>query len=71
MAAPTCIICKKKPEEILEYIQEAEIESRLSGKKITPTEWMMKNEGTYNRFQRNKFFCTSCYVKAGMPTYHY
>jgi hypothetical protein len=59
-----CIGCKKKPEEISEY--------RFPAKQmeITPTEYVMKEEGTYDKFKRNGFYCTSCYIKAGCPTHN-
>lgn len=60
---PTCIGCKKSPEELYEF--------RVLGKeyRMEPTEVMKREEGTYNKFQKNKFYCTICYVDAGMPLY--
>lgn len=57
---PTCKICGKKPEELSEYVAEAELE------KITPTTYVVLNEGTYNH-KTQKFYCTECYIKIGMP----
>ena len=63
MTKLTCIGCKKQPEEINEYVSYAENE------KTTPTEWVRKNEavGCWGPNSRNKFWCTTCYIKNGMP----
>lgn len=60
-ALPRCMGCRKTPEEISEYQKMATVY------KTTATEYMKANEGTYNRFRKNKFYCTICYIKAGMP----
>lgn len=54
--APTCKGCKKDPTEIKEY------QSRKD-----PISFVMENE----RFIPNstQFYCTTCYVKAGMPLF--
>jgi hypothetical protein len=61
--AITCIGCKKTPEQIKEYELEARRED------MTPTEWVKANEpiGCWGPHSRNKFYCTECYIKAGMP----
>ncbi len=59
---PQCIGCKKPPDAIQEYVIEACIN------KMTPIRFVMEEEGTYNRFEKNKFYCTDCYVKAGCPS---
>jgi hypothetical protein len=60
---PTCIGCKKTPEQIKEYVSAARVED------ITPTEFVKQNEpiGCWGPHSRNKFYCTECYIKAGMP----
>lgn len=60
----TCIGCKKQPEQIKEY----ELEARREG--ITPTEFVKRNEpiGVWGPHSRNKFYCTQCYIAAGMPS---
>ena len=58
-----CIVCKKSPNEIDEYIDYGKREN------MTPTEFVKSEEGTFNRFLKNKFYCTSCYIKAGQPAY--
>ena len=55
-----CVGCKKKPEELREYI-EMEKEDGL-----TPSENVIANEGTYNR-STGHFYCTDCYIRLGMP----
>ncbi len=59
----TCKGCGKTPEELIEYEFQAEEEG------CTPTEWVMQNEGTYQfpSFKGKHFYCTKCYVAAGMP----
>lgn len=58
---PRCIGCDKTPDQILEYIEMAEEYG------ITPTEFVLTEEGTYDAFVKGKFYCTRCYIKAGMP----
>ena len=55
-----CKICGLPPNEIQEYID--------GGKdyKCTPHEYVIQEEGTYNRFTE-LFYCTECYVRIGMP----
>lgn len=59
----TCLGCKKTPEKIEEYIVYGKQE------RMTPTEFVLENEpvGCWGPNSRNKFWCTSCYIKAGMP----
>lgn len=57
----TCIGCGKTPAELPEYISMAEVEE------TTPEQAMIENEGTFDRFERDRFYCTTCYIKAGMP----
>lgn len=56
-----CKGCGKKPEELMEYIMLVE-ESGYA----TAEEAMRKEEGTFNP-DTGLFYCTSCYIKAGMP----
>lgn len=58
--SPLCAGCGKSPEEILEYVAAAK-EVGLS-----PNAYVMREEGTLNRTNYH-FWCTSCYVEAGMP----
>lgn len=55
-----CKGCKKEPAKIAEYQVAANKE------KMTPTEFVRKYEGTYN-VKTGLFWCSSCYIKAGMP----
>ncbi|WP_020621054.1 hypothetical protein [Paenibacillus daejeonensis] len=57
----TCIGCDKHPDEIEEYIEAAELND------MTPVEYVLEEEGTYNGFEPERFYCTECYIKAGMP----
>lgn len=59
----TCIGCNKGPNEIEEYVQYA------NEYDMTPTEFVISEEGTLNKFLMDKFYCTSCYIEAGQPTY--
>lgn len=55
-----CRHCGRKAYEIDEYINQAAEE------KTTP-EAIARTDGTYN-YKVNKFLCTSCYIKCGMPS---
>ena len=61
-----CPYCKRKPHEIMEYITSA-AESAY-GNNITPAEYVMKEEGTYNKYNGH-FCCTDCYIDLGMPVH--
>jgi hypothetical protein len=54
-----CAGCRKRPEELEEYVEAAREEE------TTPDEYVRENEGTLN--SRGEFLCTTCYVAAGMP----
>lgn len=56
----TCKECGRHPEEIPEYVFEAEREG------ITPEEYVRREEGTYNS-ETGYFYCTDCYITLGMP----
>lgn len=58
---PVCIGCGRHPEEIEEYVEAAKQCD------LTPDEYVMKEEGTYNP-SNGHFLCTVDYVKAGMPS---
>lgn len=55
---PTCIGCKKTPDKIKEYQNEDD-----------PIQFVRDNEpiGVWGPHSRNKFYCTQCYIAAGMP----
>lgn len=55
-----CIMCGKRPEEIEEYVECAKQEE------MTPEQYVKSCEGTYNSAVE-LFYCTDCYIKAGMP----
>lgn len=57
---PECKGCKRKPDEIDEYIHAAQDED------MTPDEFVRREEGTFNP-ETGKFWCTTCYVAAGCP----
>jgi len=59
--SPVCIGCQKRPVEIEEYVELAEIYS------ITPDECVRREEGTYND-ANGHFVCTDCYIAMGMPS---
>ena len=56
-----CKICGKSPEELVEYKSIAEAEGYE-----TATKACMAEEGTFNR-ATGAFYCSSCYIKIGMP----
>lgn len=56
----TCIGCDKTPEDIPEYKYNAE--------KIGAKEFVVKEEGTLHKFEKDKFYCTECYIEAGTPS---
>jgi len=58
---PTCFVCKKKASELTEYTTEC------IGWKLTPAQYVIKEEGTFNR-ESNHFCCTACYIDIGMPS---
>ena len=55
-----CPYCRRRPHEIDEYVEHAELDS------VTPEQFVRIEEGTYSR-QHNVFTCTTCYIKIGMP----
>lgn len=58
---PVCTGCNKRPYEIEEYVEIAKEEG------MTPDDYVREGEGTYNS-DNGHFLCTSCYVRAGMPS---
>lgn len=63
----TCMGCNKRPEQLNEYKMEARIND------VTPTQFVIEHEpmGCWGPRTENKFYCTNCYVKAGMPMRRY
>lgn len=55
-----CKSCGLMPNEIQEYVFAAKEYG------MSPDEYVLSEEGTYNK-RSKKFYCTSCYIKAGMP----
>ncbi|MNG13225.1 hypothetical protein D3C84_968920 [compost metagenome] len=45
----------------MEYIELAAEEH------MSPEEYVIREEGTYNGFEKERFYCTPCYIAAGMP----
>jgi hypothetical protein len=71
---PICVGCNKTPDELDEFITEAANatafladEENYDGTVITPTEFVLQNEGTLNP-ANGHFLCTQCYIAAGMPS---
>ena len=60
---PICRGCNKTPDEIDEYVYRAKIEHEYFK---DADDVVIQDEGTYNP-GTNSFYCTDCYVKAGMP----
>lgn len=61
---PRCIGCDKTPEQIMEYVEAA----REMKPPMTPSQYVVFEEGTYAKHAPNSFYCTTCYIKAGMPS---
>ncbi len=59
---PVCIGCNKSPSELDEYVEATD-----GYEHVTPECYVIENEGTYNMFEQDKFYCTTCYINAGMP----
>lgn len=57
---PICSVCRKIPDELLEYTI---IAADLG---MTPDAYVRAEEGTYN-VDEDAFFCTKCYIDIGMP----
>ncbi len=55
-----CKECGKTPDVIEEYIEMGNEEG------IPPKHYVIREEGTLNR-KTGFFYCTSCYIKIGMP----
>lgn len=55
-----CKGCNRTPDEIPEYI---ELAKELN---LTPNLAVITEEGTYNH-GTGRFYCTNCYITAGMP----
>jgi hypothetical protein len=60
---PRCRLCRKAPGEIDEYVFRAKDESNYFK---DADDVVRQDEGTYNP-ETGQFYCTDCYVKAGMP----
>ena len=56
-----CKICGRQPDQIPEYIEYVE-----NGDYKTADDAVRFGEGTFNS-NTEKFYCTSCYIKIGMP----
>lgn len=56
-----CNGCHLTPEEIEEYWPESTGESG-----VCASDYVKREEGTFNP-ENGHFWCTSCYIKAGMP----
>jgi hypothetical protein len=57
-----CKGCKQHPNDIPEYV----IEAKSYPQPFTPVDFVKEEEGTYNE-ETGQFWCTACYIKAGMP----
>ena len=55
-----CRECRRKPEEIPEYVEMAEVEGYSSAEEAART------DGTFNPLTE-QFYCTECYIEVGMP----
>jgi hypothetical protein len=69
-----CVGCRKPPEEISEYVIEAETftadmtpEQFEANGPWTPLRFVQQEEGTYNP-RNGHFACTACYIAMGQPS---
>lgn len=60
-----CVGCFKQPHEVEEYVHAAK-ENSTKKHKVSPAEYLQREEGTFNRAY-GTFYCTDCYIGAGMP----
>lgn len=58
---PICFVCARYPDEISEY------KEMVVGTNQTCDEFVVVEEGTFNP-DNNRFACTDCYIKIGMPS---
>ncbi len=56
-----CFRCKKRPDELEEYIEAASYED------MSPDAYVRSEEGTFNP-HNGHFCCTDCYVAIGAPS---
>lgn len=59
--AVRCKVCKRLPKDISEYQERVQ-----TGEFETEEQAVVRDEGTYNPITK-QFYCTTCYVKVGMP----
>ena len=57
---PKCVGCHKEPKKLSEYVSMGKSEG------MTPEQFVKSEEGTYNS-RNGHFYCSPCYLKAGMP----
>lgn len=62
-----CVGCGKSPSELDEYVAAASEEATGVAGGMTPDDYVWQEEGTLNR-ENGHFLCTSCYIRAGMPS---
>lgn len=62
-----CFRCKQRPEQIMEYVIAAKEWTWDAGHEVTPTHYVVHEEGTYNP-ETGHFACTECYIAIGQPT---
>lgn len=56
-----CVGCSKRPADIPEYVSMAALEGLSSA-----DDFVRQEEGTLNA-SNGHFWCTDCYIAAGMP----
>lgn len=61
-----CVGCGRPPGEIQEYKDMADPDSQGYEGYKDAEEAVRRNEGTFNG-ENNHFWCTSCYIRVGMP----
>lgn len=62
IVTPRCIGCNKTPEQFPEY--------KYNGDGISAVEYILENDGTYDMFKKDRFYCDMCYIIAGMPIHN-
>ena len=55
-----CRGCGLTPDELPEYVELARVDDYASAEEA------VRSDGTFN-WDTGRFWCTTCYIKAGMP----
>jgi hypothetical protein len=62
-----CLLEAKDIEEYVVAVEEVNGELEEGEREMTPDDFVWQEEGTLNP-KNGHFLCTTCYIKAGMPS---